>query len=297
MSVLREWSSAWRQFWFAEIPPHSYALLRILLGGIGIVTIAGAWDSAFWDVGGIMPPDGAWGLGPWLVAHGLGHAAGAALRLCLLACYACMAAGVATTIAVPATFLASAGMVWWNWMPFSGAQALHHDLIFCLVFADSGAVWSFDAWRLSSRNGARPPGTDPVWPLRLIQCQLALVYLSAALWKLANPEWRSGLALHYALSGALYRRTPWLLPAEFFGGTVLLTYFTLFWELTFPVLVWTRIRPVVLWCGVAMHVGMWMTMELGVFSPTILAAYVAFLDPWRTHARVTGWRRQWAVAP
>jgi hypothetical protein len=96
--------------------------------------------------------------------------------------------------------------------------------------------------------------------------------------------------LHYVLNGATYRRTPWLLPAELFAGTVLLTYFTLFWELTFPVLIWSRLRPVVLWCGVALHVGMWVTMEVGVFSPTILAAYVAFLDPWQTDARVTGVR-------
>jgi hypothetical protein len=289
MTAPREWSSAWRQFWFAEIPPHSYALLRILLGVIGVVTIAGAWDRGFWDVGGIMPAEGAWRLGSWLVAHGLGHTAGVALRLCLLACYACMAAGVASTIAVPAAFLAGAGMTWWNWLPFSAAQALHHDLIFCLIFADTGAVWSFDAWRRSRQSGAKPPVPEVVWPLRLVQCQLALVYLSAALWKLANPEWRSGLALHYVLNGATYRRTPWFLPAELFGGTVLLTYFTLFWELTFPVLIWSRLRPVVLWCGVALHVGMWMTMEVGVFSPTILAAYVAFLDPWRTEARVRGW--------
>jgi hypothetical protein len=257
---------------------------------IGIVTIAGAWDRAFWDVGGIMPADGAWHLGPWLVAQGLGHTAGVAFRSCLLACYACMAVGVGTRVTVPATFLASCALVWWNWLPLSGAQALLHDLIFCVMFADSGAVWSFDAWRRTGRRGATPPALQPIWPLRLVQYQLSLLYLSTALWKLANPEWRSGLALHYVLNGATYRRTPWLLPAELFAGTVLLTYFTLFWELTFPVLIWSRLRPVVLWCGVALHVGMWVTMEVGVFSPTILAAYVAFLDPWQTDARVTGVR-------
>ena len=42
----------WRRFWFEEIPPHSYALIRILIGVVGALTIIGAWNPAFWQVDG-----------------------------------------------------------------------------------------------------------------------------------------------------------------------------------------------------------------------------------------------------
>jgi hypothetical protein len=183
-------------------------------------------------------------------------------------------------------------MIWWNSFPLSGAQQLLHNLAFPLVFMNSGAVWSVDALLRARRNGnARAPG-EAIWPLRLVQFQLALMYLSAGLWKMGNPDWRSGVALYYVLNNPVYRRVPGDVPSALFGALVALNYLTLFWELAFPILVWfRRTRLVMLLTGIALHLGMLTTMEVGAFMPTVLVAYVAFLDPWRTESRVTRWLR------
>jgi hypothetical protein len=286
-SPLERGAAAWRHFWFQPIPPHSYALLRILIGLVGVLTIVGAWNAAFWELEGIVPLAAAWGLGPWLTAHGLGAALGLGLRWTLLALYTCFLVGVATELVAPLVFVGSAAMLWWNWLPYSAAQQLLHQLTLPLVFADCGAVWSLDARARARRGETSPPRDEPIWPLRLLQFHLALLYMSAALWKLPNADWRSGLALHYVLNNPIYQRMPGPVPAAFFRATVGLTYLTFYWELAFPVLVWVRrMRPPMLAIGVALHLGMWATLEVGAFTPTILTAYVAFLDPLRTGARV-----------
>ena len=279
----------WRAFWFEEIPPYNYALLRIFIGAVGAATIIGAWNPAFWQLSGIVAPGGAgpWG---WLTAHGFGDSAGFALRWALLLGFLCLALGLWTPNISVAIFLGSGAMVWWNPVPYSGAQQLLHNLTFPFVFADSGAVWSLDAWLRRRGGQATVARTQPIWPLRLWQVQLAMMYLSAALWKMGNPDWRSGAALYYVLNNPTYQRFPGVLPSWMFGGTVALSHLTIVWEAAFPVLVWfRRTRPAMLLIGLALHLGMWTTLEVGAFMPTVLVAYLAFLDPWQTERRVRRW--------
>lgn len=250
-----------------------------------------------------MSPAGAWHSWPWLTAHGLalGDIVGLSLRWMLLVGFVALALGIQTPIVALSIFLGSAGMIWWNSTPFSGAQQLLHNITFPLVFVDSGSVWSVDALRRTRHDREIPVHAEPIWPLRLWQYQLAMVYLSAALWKMANPDWRAGFALHYVLNNPVYQRIPGVVPHALFWPTVFLTYLTLAWELAFPVLVWfRRTRPAMLLIGLALHLGMWVTMEVGAFMPTVLIAYVAFLDPWRTEPRVRrlfGFRRPQAAIP
>jgi hypothetical protein len=284
--VVERLATGWRNFWFTRIPPHTYALLRILTGVVGVLTMVGAWDAAFWDVNALVPASGAWHMGPWLNAHGLGSVFGLGLRWLLLIGYACLALGVSAPVMAPAMFLGSAAMIWWNWLPYSAAQEVLHHLIVPLIFVDSGAVWSVDAWRRAQSAPDVQP-FESIWPLRLLQYQVAILYLSAALWKMGNPDWRGGLALHYVLNDATYQRMPGVVPSGLFGVTVALTYLTLAWELAFPFLIWfRRTRPLMLLIGVCLHLGMWASMEVGAFTPTMLVAYVAFLDPWRTEQRI-----------
>jgi vitamin K-dependent gamma-carboxylase-like protein len=286
-SAARPALERWRAFWFDEIPPYSYALLRIVLGAVGAVTIVGAWNPAFWQLSGIIHLTGGWGLTPWFISHGLGDIVGLVLRWALLVGFVCLAVGLWTPVASLGMFLGSGGMIWWNVVPFSGAQQLLHNLTFPLVLADCGAVWSVDAWLRARRGHDERVDTQPIWPLRLWQFQLALMYFSAALWKFGNPDWRSGTALYYVLNNPTYQRFPGVTPTWMFGATVALTYLTLAWELAFPFLVWfRRLRPAMLLIGVALHLGMWTTIEVGAFTPTVLAAYIAFLDPWRTESRL-----------
>jgi hypothetical protein len=281
-------SSAWREFWFAAIPPHSYALYRIAIGIAGVATVIGAWDPAFWRVGDLAPlPQGGFGFQEWVAVNGWTDPAAVLVRGGLLLGYLCLLAGYQSVFTAVAMFIGSSAMLWWNYYPFSGAQHLLHNLILYLVFVDSGRVWSLDAWLARRRGTPLEPTPQPYWPLRLVRAQIAIMYFAAGFWKLGNPVWRGGDALHYILNSNVFQRMPGNVPAELYPVTVLLTYVTIFWELLFPFMLWWRpTRAFAVALGVALHIGMWSTIEIGSFSLTVLAGYTAFLNPYLMEARV-----------
>ena len=278
-------TSAWERFWFAAIPPHCYALLRILFGMLALVSLLQERElTLFWDVDGLVPgiQDGM-GLKASLFAYGLGRVAGRGLFFASLAAYGCMALGLWSTISVTVSFLALSAQVYWNHLPLSGAHSAMQAVVLCLVFADCGGVWSLDSWlarRRSANSVELHAVTYPIAPLRLIRVQVALVYLSSGLWKLFNDQWRDGSAVHYVLSNNVYQRFRFQVPPGLEWLTTLLTYGVLFWEISFALMVTYRpTRRIALLVGVMMHLGMLSAIEIGPFGWVMLASYVAFLEP------------------
>ena len=273
----------WQRFWFELIPTHIYALLRIVFGAIGCMTLIGLSDvSTFWDPNGFVPVgDSGLGLKTFLLAHGLGHAAGIVIYVCTLASFVSMTVGFASSISVMLAMFLSVVQLAWNHLPLSGADSALRAFLFCLMWADCGAVWSVDAWIQRTRIAS--PGNEPIYPiapLRLLRFQIALIYFNAGLWKLLNPFWRNGSAVHYVLETNVYHRFPVLLPATFDWVIPVLTYGTLFWELAFAfLLLFGPTRRVAIALGILLHVGMLLTIEIGPFHWVMLASYLAFLDP------------------
>jgi uncharacterized membrane protein YphA (DoxX/SURF4 family) len=280
-------TSAWERFWFAEIPPHCYALLRILFGMLAVVSLLQERElTLFWDVDGLVPgmQDGM-GLKASLFAYGLGHVAGRGLFFASLASYGCMALGLWSTMSVAVSFLALSAQVYWNHLPLSGAHSAIQAVVLCLAFADCGAVWSLDSWlarRRAANDGFLGAVTYPIAPLRLIRIQVALVYLSSGLWKLFNDQWRDGSAVHYVLNNNVYQRFRLQVPPGLDWLTTLLTYGVLFWEISFGLMVLYRpTRRIAIIVGVMMHLGMLAAIEIGPFGWVMLASYVSFLEPER----------------
>src|SRR6185369_15369507 len=89
-----------------------------------------------------------------------------------------------------------------------------------------------------------------------------------------------GSAVYYVLNLNTFHRFPYDIPPQLIWMTTLATYSTLLWELSFPFMVLrSRSRQIVLVLGVAIHLGMWATLELGPFSWVMIASYSAFLNP------------------
>ena len=63
------------------------------------------------------------------------------------------------------------------------------------------------------------------------------------------------------------------------------TITTLLWELLFvPLVMWRRSRPIALAVGVVLHLGIFLTMSVGMFGPASVWGYQAFWWdrwPWR----------------
>jgi hypothetical protein len=285
-SLVERGRRVWDQFWFAEIPPHIYALIRIALGTIGVINLLALHDVAqFWQPGGfVSEADSAIGLKPWLAARGAGDVAGGILYLGVLAIFGCVAVGFATSTTVALGLIAALFQLSWNYLPLSGANHAFQAFLFCLMWADCGSVWSLDAFL--SRRRAAPAATTverfPIAPLRLIQIQVAVIYLNTGLWKLMSPLWRDGTAVHYVLQSNVFRRVPIDVPVSLDALTTLATYATLLFEIAFIFLIpFRQLRRFVLIGGVLLHLGMLALIEIGPFHIVMMAGYLAFLDPER----------------
>lgn len=160
---------------------------------------------------------------------------------------------------------------------------------FLLALMPSGRGLSLDARR---RGG---PGTVPVWCRRMIQFELAIIYVTTGLEKTGVTWHVDGTAIYYTLvnpynrhfawTGLWANLQPWVLAPA--------TYLTLYWEIGFGAFVglnWVReaigarkflpdLRPYFLGYGVAMHLGIWVLLYTVLFPPLILAAYFSFLTP------------------
>ena len=129
---------------------------------------------------------------------------------------------------------------------------------------------------------------------RLIQVQVCIVYAYAALHKL-NPGFLSGDILsHYfgqqLESAQIGRILGKFLQEESFAqlqdfvahspNLIVLVAFSLSIELLLPVLLWIpQARPAAILVGTLFHLGIALSMDIHVFSYSIIASYLLFLDP------------------
>lgn len=278
--VLRSVARTWDRLWFSRTSSQHYAVLRIAFGLAGLLYLVGFTPvSMYWPVNSVAPqPGGGIGLRAALQSAGYGTVAGWMLFVGLAAAFACMAAGVKSRWAVLACLLGTVAQKSWNVFPLTSAHDVLTATLFYLVWADTGATLSVDAW-LARRRGTELAQTQYVWPLRLIRFQVALLYLNSGLWKLLAGAWQDGSAIYYATSQNIFHRFPWPIPEWADPILTAGAYATLLWEISFPVLVLNRrTRTLALVTGVLVHVGIWLSIEVGAFSLMILCTYLAFLD-------------------
>ncbi len=120
------------------------------------------------------------------------------------------------------------------------------------------------------------------WPADLIKGLLVLVYLSAGIAKLQQqPGWISWPelpVLYRVMADPLSAHLDPVAALAWAPAFRVLGFGTIALELSSPLLL-TRLAPYWALCGVAMHIGIAMTMELGMFSWGMLALYPILLAP------------------
>lgn len=155
-------------------------------------------------------------------------------------------------------------------------------LLLLLSCSECGAIWSVDAWLARRRS----PGDSPlpvraaVWPRRLIQLMIGIVYFGAAITKMNTPTFLSGDQLQLWMITHINFRHPL---GEFLSMYPILlksmAYVTLVWEITFVFLVWRPLwRPWVLAVGLTFHFLTTLTLGLLIFPMTCYAAYLSFIE-------------------
>ena len=277
-----EWSE-WMEFLYAESSGRPLAILRIALGSYLVVYWLGLYpfvDIYFFPPAILPRADIDWL--PWWSALKLvpdSVVGCVCLFVGTILAALCLAAGLFTRIAAVVT--------WWlaqSWLAFPEGQNSGDFLVrtatFLMMLAalagHAQAVLSIDSFRKHATHDNR---SIPMWPLRMFQMQLVLMYFFAGVHKVSSVDWYQGEAVYYVLQQTLWRRidASWirdpLLIGCFTYGTVVIELFL------FPVLIWfRRWKPWVLMAGLLFHFGIWLSTRVFVFGYIVPIYYLSFCD-------------------
>jgi hypothetical protein len=172
-----------------------------------------------------------------------------------------------------------------------GGDLVVQALLFWGMFVDMGGRASLDV-----RLGRRPPrDLIPAPPVRMLQLQVALIYLATFLARRGDIWW-TGEAVRLALTSGDWGRGLAPMVAQDPRLCRILTFATLavaggFAPLVlFPVATaWTR--AVALGAGVALHLAIFLCLRVGIFSLVMPVSYLALVPPVWIDRLVPRWRR------
>jgi Vitamin K-dependent gamma-carboxylase len=279
----RVWAP-WERFWFAPVETSTVALFRIAFGILVLgysLSLAPALF-AFYSDDGILPAQPhysgtlAWGL----LGVFPSDAAVLVFYFLLLAASLLLLVGLQARIAALVVFVCLVSFGRRDPWVLNSGDLLVQVLAFYMVLMPSGAALSLDRSLAAPARFWEFP-VRSIWPIRLVQVQVSILYIAAVWAKVRGDTWNDGTAVSYAFRIADVGRFP--VPGFVTDSLVLsnlLTYGTLAVELSLGVLVWNRVlRPWVLILGVGLHLGIDYAVRVGFFSYAVLVAYIAFVPP------------------
>lgn len=275
-------------YFFKPVSPYPLGLFRILFGlcvfatlvllhsdwiawfgvhgWVSMETIGKAKSGFRLDLFEVIPHDDSWIAGLyWL----------------LLACSITLTAGLGTRLSSVIVYLGLNSLNERNPLIFHGGDTFLRAAAFFLMFAPSGAALSFDRILKLRKDPDRKGETPDIipWAQRLIQFQLAIVYLAGFWWKAKGVPWRDGTALFYIVHLRELHR--FALPAFVYDTRILHlgTWLAMAFEVLFPVFVWWKpFRGPLLIAGVLFHLSLEYALNIPMFQWDILCAYPLFLD-------------------
>jgi hypothetical protein len=145
------------------------------------------------------------------------------------------------------------------------------------------------------RGATAKPGSPAVWFHNLgvlaIAMQIMMIYATSGLLKAAGQEWFQGTALYY-IGQAESLTTPAVREvAKHAAVTTLGSYFTVLYEVLFPVAVLSPLRVPWVILGIGLHVGIALALGLVSFSIIMIGMDLFFItDP--EYAKVAAWLRR-----
>ena len=166
------------------------------------------------------------------------------------------------------------------------AIAAHGLLI--LSLSNCGSVWSIDSFLkrralvrsgLANEESSLLPQRFPVWPRRLMQLMIGIVYLGAAFTKMHTPAFfSSDQMLHWLLTN-VNNSNPVGEYLSFYPATLVVSaYITILWEVLFVFLAWRGWnRLLMLGLGIVFHVSTTFLLGLYIFPLVCFATYASFL--------------------
>jgi hypothetical protein len=293
---------AWNEFFFAPISPVPVALFRILYGTAVIATLlllrpewlawygTHAWVSLSTvlkaehgirlDLFPLLPQSDRW------IEAFFWVSLGSAVFLTI---------GFLTRISSVMAFLCLASIQQRNLYIDHLGDTFLRVAGFFLIFAPAGAALSIDRL-IRMRRGKDGPLIQPrsPWAQRMIQFELALVYVVSFWWKSMGVTWINGTALFYVIHLNELRRFP--IPSWIEQPIILKlgSWLTLLLEFSLGVLIWFKeLRYPLLLLGLLFHLTLEYSLNIPMFQWDVLSAYVLFIDPADLTRAADWWRNRW----
>jgi hypothetical protein len=287
----------WQRFFHEPCDARVYAALRIVFASLMLIHLATLYpDLDLWFTeGGILPLENALKIASPYSGSLLAVVPGtsAVVHACFwitVAHATCLLVGLLPRLNALCLFIWIVSFQVRNDVINDGEDRLMRLMCFLMIWMPSGHCWSVNAWIrrwLSSRHAPRDaaPEADyvvPIWPLRLLQIEMAALLFSSGLVKLGGDPWLGGTALYYVSRlddhfGRFYVPafifdTPWIV--------AIITWSVLLSELLCPLLIWFReTRLPCLLILVAFHLANEWTMNLFLFHWLMLCGWLAFVTP------------------
>jgi uncharacterized membrane protein YphA (DoxX/SURF4 family) len=263
---------AW--FWAlidAHVDPRPLAITRIL---VGLALIFGGLELMIYLDQVLAPNVVPMPYLPWLPRMPHAWVSWFTIVWCVSAL--CVAIGFLTRLSGTVLTLVIAYALLVDHQTYSNHLYLYALMAFLLTLADSGAAFSYDAWRAKRQDTIRR------WPVLLICWMVSIVYIYAVACKI-NPEYLAGNVLKSFVVADGLALVPLAWQTSFL---LVLSYATLITELFLAIALWfRRWRVAALVLGVLFHAALVFTggralgvpdIQLLLFAVVTVAPYAAF---------------------
>lgn len=280
----------WNTYFFSEERPVGMALMRLVLPFVLLIDVVlrHPWARELYSKDGAPAPLDVTFLMPGTIPELPGGLV-VFLHALMIVSLLMTAAGWMTRISVTAAFVLYTyfGLLD-SLSTLTKYTVIASHLLLLLAVSGCGRIWSVDAW-LARRNASDdtpvPDPVAPVWPARLVQLFIGIVYLGAAITKMHTPTFFSGDQLMYWTMTYVNNVHPlgdWLsqypLVLSLFG------YITIVWEVAFVFAIFhPRMKWPALAIGAFFHFMTMFTLGLYIFPIVMYSGYLAYItaDEWR----------------
>lgn len=299
-------SQAKESFWFRPISSAGFGLMRIGFGVVTFVTYCFQWSSIQWYFGpeGILPHTMISPLlrNTWRFSL-LDTASSemvSLLFLLFLLSLIFVSIGLFTRLALIVSVVLLYSFHEYGSITLDGGDTLLRLIGFIVLISPCDRSFSIDnllrRFHLATTTGKVQPATHrtmPIWSYRLFLWQMILLYGSSFIEKIHGNLWRDGSAVAIVLHHGIFSRLPLGIADSVTFLSPILSYFTLLtqagWLLLLPLgllsltgkIVGTKgfdtWKRTLLLCGILIHGGILLLMNVGTFSLTVFTAYCGVL--------------------
>lgn len=278
-----------RQFFFAEEVPYSLALVRIVLPLVLLLDMGPRWFHAreFYSADGAAAPLALnYGFDDFLPVPGGTIAVG--MTTALVFSLVCASIGWCGRLAL---IISTALYTWLTLLDCLATMTKYtviaSHILLLLSLSPCSTVWSVDSLlrrRSARRHSLSLPGVPanqafPVWPRRLLQFLIGVVYIGAAFTKMHTPAFFSSDQMRHWMLTNVNQANPVGEYLSFYPEVLIVAaYVTIIWEVLFVFLAWQgwgRVSMITL--GVIFHLGTFFLLGLDIFPLVCYSTYLAFL--------------------